>query len=94
MHGFSRVPPCILTANNQIRMFRACSESQLYVLISTVRSDGAICHNPSTYLHVCRITLQQKNVLISAVFFEVNDALNCFGYREAEVLVTALFDLL
>lgn len=59
-----------------------------------MKSDGAICHNPSTYLHVCRITLQQKNVLISAVFFEVNDALNCFGYREGEVLVTVLFDLL
>lgn len=76
-------------------MYRACSESYLYVSISSVaRSEGAIRHNPSTYLHLCGITLQQKNVLISAVFFEVNDALNCFGYREGEVLVTVLCDLL
>lgn len=59
-----------------------------------VKSDITICHNVSTYLYVCLIMVEEKNLLISASFFEVNDALNCFGYCEGKVLVMVLLDLL
>lgn len=38
--------------------------------------------------------VEQKNLLISPLFFGVNDALNCFGYCEGKVLVMVLLDLL